>query len=115
MPVEPRDNEKKQVVITEEDDNRLVHVVRRTEIPPKSERFVLVETDERGLVQLGPLLEWDSTHAWKKASGIIHAFQNRPFNVIFLNLTNALYSLANHQRIATAFPPLPSPTIGLYY
>lgn len=46
----------RDAVVLKEDTARLVHVVRQRKIPPRSEKIVLVATETRVLVQIGPLL-----------------------------------------------------------
>lgn len=77
-------------------------VARETKLPPRSEEIVLVATNAKGLVQVGPLLERDCTKAWRRAVGIINEFLSRPFNLTVLNLTYSSLSLVKHERIATA-------------
>lgn len=59
-----------------------------------------VTSEANEIVQIGLLLEWDSTQSWTTALGIIDTFPNRPFNVVDPNPANAPLSIANHQEIA---------------
>lgn len=106
MPEEPNEKDKAQnVIIREGDTPRLVHVARKTKIRPWSEGIVLVATDARRLLQIEPLLEWDSIQAWTTASGIINAIPTRPINVIVRKPKNVPFFLATNQRNATALSP----------
>lgn len=89
-----KDDRAKVVVMTkEEKDTRMVQVARQAKIPPRLERAEFVVTDAKGLVLVGPLLEWDSTEAWTIVMGIIKESPSRSFSVIVFSPTNALLSL----------------------
>lgn len=83
----------------------LVHMVRQAKIPARSEEVVLVTTDSKVLVKIGPLLLWDSIEVWTIATGINDAFLSRPFNVIVFNPINASLLLADCQQTGTALLP----------
>lgn len=75
LPEEPKDKEKAiYVIVAEEDSLRLMRMASHTKILPRPVQTVLDVTDSRGLIQLGPLLEWDGTQKWTTASGVMDTF-----------------------------------------
>lgn len=82
--------------------SRVVRVATQTEIPPRAEGIVLVAAAADGLVQIEPLLKYNSTQAWTIATGIIDGFPSFPFNVIVLNAKRYILSLAKHDQMGTA-------------
>lgn len=94
LPEEHKDMDKaKDLLITEEEALWQARASRKTKNQLRSEDFVSIVTDARVLVQIGPLLEWDSSEAWTTGSGIIDAIPNRSLNVKCFNLNNAPLSL----------------------
>lgn len=68
---------------------------------PRSERMILVVTDQNSYYTYEHYRTATVLNMYDSLE-IISALPNRPFNVAFLNPTNALLSLAKHQQIATA-------------
>lgn len=63
----------------------LIRMARKLKITPKSKGVLLVNTEERVLIQLDALPEWDCMHASVTATGIIDEFSERPFHLLIIN------------------------------
>lgn len=73
---EDKDDSAQGMLLTKEEHApRLVSVVRQKKIPPRSEGVALVATNTKGLVQVGPLLEWESTQAWTIVPELLMRYQ----------------------------------------
>lgn len=101
-------DETRCLIAIEEDSAHLVRVAMQLNIPPSSNGIVVVTTDEKGLVQIGILLERYITKQLTKASGVINEFRNRPFIVMVPNPTNVPLSQTTQQGNSTAFPLPPA-------
>lgn len=79
-------------------------MAKQTVVSPRLEGIVLVATGAKGLVRLGPLLEWEITQAWTITKGSIDASLNLPFNLNVPIPTNDSLFLGKHYQFVFELP-----------
>ena len=81
-----------------------VHVTESVTLPPETQTWVKVRTEEHGLVMIDPNARMYDTHLCLAGNGIAQVNPGKEFQILVANFGNHPKRLTAGQRIATAKP-----------